>query len=199
LDLNDSDGDLVGYARVSTQDQDPQLQINALIETGVNKKLIFQEKESGAREDRPELLRCLGLMEEGDTLVVWKLDRLGRNTKHLIEIIQQLEARKINFRSLTESIDTGSAIGRLFFNVIAALAEFERDCTLERTSAGLKAARAKGHLGGRKRLTADNPKVKMAKKLFEDPEMTPAQICDIMNIARPTLYKYLKVSNEERT
>jgi DNA invertase Pin-like site-specific DNA recombinase len=192
-----SKGDLVGYARVSTRDQDPEYQINELIEAGVNKKLIFQEKESGAREDRPELLRCMKLLEEGDTLVVWKLDRLGRNTKHLIEIIQELEKKKVNFKSLTESIDTSSAIGRLFFNIIAALAEFERDCTLERTSAGLKAARAKGRLGGRKPLTADHPKVKMAKKLFAEPDMTPTQICEIMSIAKPTLYKYLKVVNEQ--
>jgi DNA invertase Pin-like site-specific DNA recombinase len=185
-------GDLVGYARVSTSDQDLSLQIDALVDAGVNKKLIFQEHESGAKEDRTELLRCLNLLEKGDTLVVWKLDRLGRNLKHLIELIQQLDAKGVEFKSLTESIDTNSAIGRLFFQVMGALAEFERACTLERTSAGLKAAKAKGHLGGRKRISPDHPKVKMAKKLFGDPEMSPAQICDVMNIARPTLYN-LKV------
>jgi DNA invertase Pin-like site-specific DNA recombinase len=138
---------LIGYARVSTQDQNPQLQLDALKAAGCGR--VFVERASGAQRDRPELRAALGYMRSGDTLVVWKLDRLARSLKQLIETIEALDADKIGFRSLTEAIDTTTAGGRLVFQIFGALAEFERQVIRERTMAGLDAARARGRKGGR--------------------------------------------------
>src|SRR3712207_6574399 len=139
---------LVGYARVSTQDQSPELQLDALRQAGCEK--IFTEKASGAQRDRPELKAALGFMRQsaGDVLVVWKLDRLARSLKQLIETVEDLERRGIGFRSLTEQIDTTSPGGRLVFHIFATMAEFERSIIRERTCAGLDAARARGRKGG---------------------------------------------------
>src|ERR1700712_5430967 len=143
---------LVGYARVSTLDQKPELQVDALKNAGCRK--LFVEHASGAKEDRPQLIAALDYMREGDTLVVWKLDRLAPSMKQLIETVDQLKARGIGFRSPTEAIDTTTAAGELFFHIFGALAQFERSIIRERTNAGLKAALARGRKGGRK------PKVK---------------------------------------
>ena len=137
----------IGYARVSTQDQTPQLQLDALKVAGCERS--FVEKASGAQRDRPELQAALGYMRSGDTLVVWKLDRLARSLKQLIETVESLENKKIGFRSLTENIDTTTPGGRLTFHLFAALAEFERSIIKERTMAGLAAARSRGRKGGR--------------------------------------------------
>ena len=137
----------IGYARVSTQDQNPELQLDALRQEGCEK--IFTEKLSGARRDRPELKAALEYMRSDDTLVVWKLDRLARSLKQLIETVEDLEERGIGFSSLTEAIDTTTPSGKLVFHIFAALAEFERSIIRERTMAGLNAARERGRLGGR--------------------------------------------------
>ena len=139
---------LIGYARVSTRDQTPALQIDALQAAGCKK--LFEETASGAQGDRPQLTAALDYLRDGDTLVVWKLDRLGRSMRHLVVLVEELRERGINFRSLTDSIDTSTPMGRFFFHVMGALAEMERELIVERTRAGLAAARAKGRIGGRR-------------------------------------------------
>jgi DNA invertase Pin-like site-specific DNA recombinase len=139
---------LIGYVRVSTNDQNTALQRNALESAGCEQ--IFEDKISGKTADRPGLKKLLRALSEGDTLVVWKLDRLGRSMRNLVSLIEDLRQRGINFRSLTDSIDTSSAMGRFFFHVMGALAEMERELIVERTRAGLAAARAEGRIGGRR-------------------------------------------------
>lgn len=180
---------LVGYARVSTEDQNLDMQVDALRAHGCQK--IFTEKKSGAKEDREELRKALEYMREGDTLVVWKLDRLGRSLKHLIEVVNHLNERGIGFKSLQEGMDTTSAGGKLIFHIFAALAEFEREIIRERTRAGLEAARARGRKGGRKRIMTD-AKIKMAKAMMQDKSLSINQICEELNISRATLYRYVK-------
>ena len=154
---------LIGYARVSTQDQNLDLQTEALTKAGCAR--IFDDKISGNRADRPGLSKALEIARAGDTVVVWKLDRLGRSVKQLVNLIGELHAREIQFKSLTDSIDTGTPAGRFFFHVMASLAEMERELTIERTRAGLVAARARGRQGGRKRLMTPS-KVEAARKLL---------------------------------
>lgn len=179
---------LVGYARVSTQDQDPALQHDALTQIGCNK--VYTEKASGAQRDRPQLIAAIEFMRAGDTLVVWKLDRLARSVKQLIETVEDLEQRGIGFRSLTESIDTTTPGGKLIFHVFAALAEFERSIIRERTHAGLAAAKARGRTGGRpSALSADD--LAAAKALLRDPEITVAQVARRVGVSPSTLYRYL--------
>jgi DNA invertase Pin-like site-specific DNA recombinase len=179
---------LVGYARVSTQDQNPALQRDALEAAGCDK--IFEEKASGAQRDRPQLMAALDYMREGDALIVWKLDRLARSLKQLIETVELLEERRIGFRSLTEAIDTTTSGGKLVFHIFAALAEFERGIIRERTTAGLAAARARGRVGGRPpALTASD--LTQAKALLADPEITVKQIAARMGVSVSTLYKHL--------
>mgnify|MGYP000995688096 FL=1 len=156
---------LVGYARVSTQDQNLDLQKDELIKAGCEK--IFYDVASGSKSERTGLNDAIGYVREGDILVVWKLDRLGRSLKHLIEIVGELEKGKIGFKSLRENIDTTSPGGRLIFHVFGALAEFEREIIRERTNAGLSAARARGKKGGRPK-AMDDKKVLMARSLFND-------------------------------
>ena len=144
---------LVGYARVSTLDQNPQLQIDALKQAGCER--LYVEKASGAHHDRPELKAALAYMRPGDTLVVWRLDRLGRSLKHLIEMMAELEGQGIGFQSVTEAIDTTTPGGKLVFHIFGALAEFERNLIRERTHAGLEAARARGRRGGRRKKLND--------------------------------------------
>ncbi|HFK7268207.1 recombinase family protein [Enterobacter bugandensis] len=138
----------VGYVRVSTNDQNTALQRNALQCAGC--ELIFEDKISGKTSERPGLKKALRTLSEGDTLVVWKLDRLGRSMRHLVTLIEELRSRDVNFRSLTDSIDTSTAMGRFFFHVMGALAEMERELIVERTRAGLAAARKQGRVGGRR-------------------------------------------------
>jgi DNA invertase Pin-like site-specific DNA recombinase len=180
---------LIGYARVSTQDQTLNLQKDALEKIGCNK--IFTDTASGAKAERKGLDEALEYVREGDTLVVWRLDRLGRSLKHLIETISQLDTRKIGFKSLTENIDTTTSGGKLIFHIFGALAEFERNLIRERTNAGLQAARARGRKGGRpKSLTGK--KTAMAQALYNDKNNTIDEICNTLNISRATLYRYIK-------
>jgi len=156
-------GRLLGYARVSTDDQDLSLQIDALEKHGIAKWLIFEDKLSGAKCDRPGLSKCLDALQSGDVLVVWRLDRLGRSMRHLITLVEDLRGRGVGFRSLNEgAIDTTSASGELIFNLFSALAQFERRLIQERTKAGIAAARARGRKGGRPPMQPNEPKVVLA-------------------------------------
>ena len=183
---------LVGYARVSTQDQTLNLQKDALEKLGCNK--IFTDTASGAKAERIGLEEALEYVREGDTLVVWRLDRLGRSLKHLIETITELNNRKIGFKSIQENIDTTTSSGKLFFHIFGALAEFERDIIRERTQAGLQAARARGRKGGRPKAKALNTpkKITLAQSLYNDKNNTVDEICKTLNISRATLYRYIK-------
>jgi DNA invertase Pin-like site-specific DNA recombinase len=184
---------LIGYARVSTQDQTLHLQRDALRKIGCDK--IFTDTASGAATERQGLAEALDYVREGDTLVVWKLDRLGRSLKHLIETITHLNNRNIGFKSITENIDTTTSGGKLIFHIFGALAEFERDIIRERTNAGLQAARARGRFGGRpKAKTLNTPKkVALAQSLYDDKTNTIDEICHTLNISRATLYRYVNV------
>lgn len=179
---------LIGYARVSTQDQNPTLQHDSLTQAGCEK--IFTEKASGAQRERPQLLAALEYLRAGDTLVVWKLDRLARSLRQLIETVELLEKRGIGFRSLTENIDTTSPGGKLIFHIFAALAEFERDLIRERTTAGLAAARARGKVGGRPpSLTASD--LTAAKALLRDPSITVEEAARRVGVTASTLHRHL--------
>jgi DNA invertase Pin-like site-specific DNA recombinase len=184
---------LVGYARVSTQDQTLHLQRDALEKIGCNK--IFTDTASGAKAERIGLEEALEYVREGDTLVVWRLDRLGRSLKHLIETITKLNNRKIGFKSIQESIDTTTSGGKLVFHIFGALAEFERDIIKERTQAGLQAVRARGRKGGRPKAKALNTpkKITLAQSLYNDKNNTIDEICKTLNISRATLYRYIKI------
>lgn len=179
----------IGYARVSTQEQNLDLQQDALKQAGCVK--IITDEASGSIADRPGLMKLKDTLREGDTLVVWRLDRLGRSLKHLIEFIYHLENKGIGFKSLHETIDTTTSSGKLVFHIFGALAEFERNLIKERSMAGLTAARTRGRLGGRpKRLNTD--KRKLVVEMYRDRKRTVKEICQIVGISKPTLYKYLK-------
>lgn len=178
---------LIGYARVSTQDQRPELQRDALEAAGCER--LFEEKASGASRERPELQAALAFMREGDTLVVWKLDRLARSVKQLIETVEDVEARGMGLRSLTETIDTTTSGGKLIFHIFAALAQFERSIIRERTTAGLVAARERGRVGGRPRSLNEADMV-AAKRLLGDPAITTKDVAKRLGISISTLYKH---------
>ena len=179
---------LIGYARISTQDQTLNLQKDALEKIGCNK--IFTDTASGSLVERKGLDEALEFVREGDMLVVWRLDRLGRSLKHLIETITSLSNRNIGFKSITENIDTTTSGGKLIFHIFGALAEFERDIIRERTQAGLQAARARGRFGGRPK--ALNPKkLSMAQALYNDKSNSISDICKALGISRATLYRYI--------
>ena len=182
-------GHAFGYARVSTGDQDARLQHDALAAAGCYK--VFTDTASGALASRPELGKLLDQLRPGDTLVVWRLDRLGRSIRHLIDQLTELQDRGIEFRSLQENIDTGSSGGRLVFHIFASLAEFERDLISERTHAGLAAARARGRVGGRPPLLSGD-KLRTARKLYEQQDMTVAQIGEVLGVSRTTVYRALQ-------
>jgi DNA invertase Pin-like site-specific DNA recombinase len=179
---------LVGYARVSTHDQATDLQRGALLSAGCER--IFDETASGAQRDRPELMSAINFMRAGDALIVWKLDRLARSLKQLIETVEGLEERGIGFRSLTENIDTTSAGGRLIFHIFAALAEFERGLIRERTIAGLASARTAGRIGGRPKVMSDKD-LNAAKALLADPTISMAEASQRLHVSTATLYRYL--------
>jgi DNA invertase Pin-like site-specific DNA recombinase len=179
---------LVGYARISTTDQTLALQQDALTKAGCTK--VFTDVVSGTKAERRGLDEALDFLRPGDTLVVWRLDRLGRSLAHLIDTIKLLDSRGIGFRSLTEQIDTTTSGGKLIFHVFGALAEFERDLIRERTQAGLAAARARGRHGGPPRLLSDR-QVAMARKLYADKTNTIADICKTLRCSRATLYRAL--------
>ena len=181
---------LIGYARVSTADQDLQLQLDALKEAGCDQ--IFEDKASGARTKRPGLDACVAALKSGDTLIVWRLDRLGRSMPHLVSLVEELLGKGIGFRSLLDgAIDTTTASGELMFHIFSSLAQFERRLVQERTQAGLAAARARGRLGGRRPIRADDPRVVTAKRLHQDRGLSINQICKTLGISRPTFYRYL--------
>src|SRR5512134_1344116 len=181
---------LVGYARVSTTDQTLALQQDALTKAGCVR--IFTDTASGSRTDRTGLDQALGFLRDGeDTLVVWRLDRLGRSLRHLIDTIGALQERGIGFKSLQEQIDTTTSGGKLVFHVFGALAEFERDLIRERTQAGLTAARARGRASGRRR-ALDARKAQIARELYANKANSIADICRTLRISRATLYRYVK-------
>ena len=178
----------IGYARVSTLDQNLALQQDALKEAGCGK--IYIEQMSGAVTDRPALFEALDYARSGDTLIVWKLDRLARSMKQLIETVEKLRLQGIGFRSLTEAIDTTTAQGVLVFHMFSALAEFERQLIRERTRAGLKAAKRMGRIGGRPaKLTEDD--LDAARTLLANPDITVADVADRLGVSPATLYRYL--------
>ena len=185
---------LLGYARVSTDDQDWSLQVDALQQHGIPKTAIFMDKVSGAQTERPWLTKCLESLTSGDILVVWRLDRLGRSMRHLITLVEDLRSKGIGFRSLNEgAIDTTCASGELIFNIFSALAQFERRLIQERTKAGLAAARARGRHGGRPRVTAAEAKVVLAKKLNADKTLDIDDVCKTLRISRSTFYRYVRL------
>ncbi len=179
---------LIGYARVSTQDQQLQLQTDALSQAGCEK--IHTDQISGASRDRPGLSLALETLRSGDTLVVCKLDRLGRSLPHLVEVVNDLRDRGVGFRSLRESIDTTTGTGKLVFHLFASLAEFERDLVRERTLAGLAAARARGRKGGRPRVLTDK-QVALARSMSEDKRNSIKDICATLGIGKSTYYRHL--------
>jgi DNA invertase Pin-like site-specific DNA recombinase len=178
---------LIGYARVSTDDQNLALQLEALESAKCER--IFKDKMSGARKDRKGLEDALSHLRAGDTLVVWKLDRLGRTVKQLVDLVADLEARNINFRSITDGIDTSTSAGRFFFHVMASLAQMERELSIERTKAGLAAARKLRRVGGRKRVMTES-KVRSARKLLAN-GLPPKDVARDLGVSIATLYRWL--------
>lgn len=182
----------IGYARVSTDDQVLDLQLDALKRAGCD--TVYQEKMSGKSANRPELEHCLKALRQGDTLVVWRLDRLGRSLQDLVRIVTELEGRGVAFESLSERIDTGSASGKLQFHVFAAMAEFERNLIRERTNAGLSAARARGRVGGRPAKLTEK-QIREIKLLLADPGAVVTDIAKRYGVSRTTLYTKVGVVN----
>jgi len=182
---------LIGYARVSTQDQTLDLQTDALKQAGCER--LFTDTLSGAKAERPGLQEAMHHLRAGDTLVVWRLDRLGRTLKQLIATITDLSEQDIGFKSLQENIDTTTSGGKLIFHIFGALAEFEREIIRERTNAGLQAARARGRFGGRPKMQSLDPKkMALAKQLHDDHSRSVQEICEMLKISKSTLYRYLK-------
>ncbi|MCL9684199.1 recombinase family protein [Legionella maioricensis] len=185
---------LIGYARVSTDDQNLNLQHDALKNAGCER--IFDDQVTGSKIQRPGLEAALEFAREGDAFVVWRLDRLSRSLKDLIEMVALLDSKKIGLRSLHESIDTSSSSGKLIFHIFGALAEFERNLIRERTHAGLAAARARGKKGGRpKKLSAD--KTQLAIQLYESKTYSITKICELIGVSKPTLYKYITAAGTQ--
>jgi DNA invertase Pin-like site-specific DNA recombinase len=185
----------IGYARVSTRDQNLTLQLDALHQAGC--ETIFQEQASGATKTRPELDRLLASLRTGDTVYIYKLDRLGRSLKHLLDMVAELEFRGVGLVSLTDAINTTSAQGRLVFNLFASLAEFERELIRERTHAGLAAARARGRVGGRQRGLSEQAErtAIIAETLYREQQLGVNEIAQRLRISKVTLYKYLRHRN----
>jgi DNA invertase Pin-like site-specific DNA recombinase len=182
----------IGYARVSTRDQNLELQLDALTKAGC--ETIFQEKASGATSARPELDRLLASLRPDDTVYIYKLDRLGRSLKHLLDMVAELEFRGVGLVSLTDAINTTSAQGRLVFNLFASLAEFERELIRERTHAGLASARARGRVGGRRRGLSEEAErtAIVAETLYREQQLGVNEIAQHLRISKVTLYKYLR-------
>lgn len=179
----------IGYARVSTLEQNLSLQIDALEKAGCER--VFQDQVSGSKSQRPGLDEALSHLRSGDTLVVWRLDRLGRSLSHLIELVNELEQKGVGFQSLQETIDTTTSGGKLIFHMFGALAEFERNLIRERTQAGLKAARARGRVGGRPKVL-DKKKQAWLYRLYDEKKHSIQEICELLGISKSTLYTYLR-------
>ena len=184
----------IGYIRTSKKDQNPELQRRDLLAAGCEK--IFEEQISSRKADRPELRAAIEFCREGDEFVVWKLDRFGRSLQELIELVGVLKERDIEFVCLRESIDTTTAGGRLVYHMFGAVAEFERDLILERTMAGLEAAKARGRHGGRPR-ALDEGKAKLAQRLKNEGEHSVEEICSMLGVGRSTLYRYLSENGND--
>lgn len=182
---------LIGYARISSNDQNLDLQIDALKAAGCSK--IFSDKVSGTKKSRPGLDAILSHLRKGDSFIIWKLDRLGRSVKGLIDLVSELGAKEIHFRSLTDGIDTTTPAGRFFFHVMASLAQMERELLIERTKAGLAAAKKRGRVGGRKRVMTSS-KLEAAKKLLAE-GMPPKEIAQNLGVSVPTLYRWCPASD----
>ena len=189
---------LLGYARVSTNEQNLDLQRDALLKAGVAPKDIYTDKVTGVKSERPGLQAALTHLREGDTFIVWRLDRLGRSLKHLIETVTALKAQGVIFKSLTENIDTSTATGNLVFQIFGALAEFERNLITERTVAGLDAARIRGRKGGRPRRNPDSGRIAFAKRLYRDNTLSIPDILKTLNVSKATLYRWLDLSRGNR-
>ncbi len=180
---------LIGYARVSTEDQKLDMQVDALLKAGCDPEFIYKEHASGANAQRPQLGLLFKTLRKGDTLVVYKLDRLGRSTKHLYQMMDHLEKHEIGFMSLTESVDTTTPMGKMVFAIFAAMAQLERDLISERTKAGLAAARARGRKGGRKPKLTKEKALEAAKLLEDNPRLIHEQVARMFGVARATLYR----------
>ena len=185
----------IGYARVSTQEQELSLQLDALKEAGCDK--VYQEKFSGSQKERPQLNELLDFLREHDTIVVWRLDRLGRSLRDLLGLVAQIQKKGASLVSLNDAIDTTTPQGTLVFHIFAALAEFERQLIRDRTKAGLQSARARGRHGGRPRgLSQDAENTAAAvEALYKENKLSTTEICNKLNISRGTLYKYLRHRN----
>ena len=186
-------GHKIGYARVSTRDQNLDLQTAALNKAGCTR--IFEETMSGAKRERPQLGSALDYLRAGDTLVVWKLDRLGRSVKDLVELVGELATRGVHFQSVTDNIDTSTPAGRFFFHVMASLAQMERELLIERTRAGLEAAKVQGRVGGRKRAMTES-KLESAKKLLAA-GAAPRDVAADLGVSLPTLYRWIPASERD--
>lgn len=186
----------IGYARVSTLEQNLNLQVDALKKAGCEK--IITDEVSGSIADRPGLIKLKEILRKGDTLVVWRLDRLGRTLKHLIEWVNELDEQGIGFSSLQETIDTTSSSGKLIFHIFGALSEFEHNLIRERTRAGIEAARSRGKKGGRPRKISKD-KRQLAIDLYLGKKHSIAQICEIVEISKPTLYSYVREFKNEKS
>src|SRR5215212_51636 len=184
---------LIGYARVSTDEQNLDLQLSALKQAGCEQ--TYTDKISGTKANRPGLIEALSHLREGDTLVVWRLDRLGRSLRHLIDTVTDLQERGIEFKSITEAIDTRTSGGKLVFHIFGALAEFEREIIRERTKAGLSAARARGKTGGRPKALTDK-QVAILRQLAADRNNSVQEICKTLGISRRTFYRYVNAGQE---
>lgn len=184
-----ADYTFIGYARVSTDDQKFEMQMDALKRAGCKEMHIFREKVSGAKSDRPQLRQCLQTLRKGDSLVVYKLDRLGRNLKELLRIVEWLEENGIGFQSVTENIDTTTPSGKFFFHIFGAVAQFERDIISERTRAGLAAARKRGRRGGRKPKLSESKAKQSMELLNHNPSLTHQDVATMLGVSRPTLYR----------
>lgn len=180
-----------GYARVSTAEQNPDHQVDALKRAGVDPRNIYLDRASGAKASRPELDHMLSLLREGDTIVITRLNRLGRSLRHLVNLGDDLRERGVNLRVLEQGIDTTTAEGRMMFGLLSVLAEFDREMIVANTKDGLAAARARGRVGGRPRKMTDQ-QVKVAQQLYDDRELTVSQIAEMFGVARGTLYGYLQ-------
>ena len=190
-------GRIIGYARVSTPEQDLSLQLDALRQAGCAEEEIFLDVAAGTYTTRPGLEACLQALTMGDTLVVWRLDRLGRSMLHWVTVSAELGRRQVGFRSLCDgALDTTTATGELVFHMFSALAQFERRLIQERTRAGRAAARARGKHGGRQALRADAPQVRMAYTLSRDSKLTVPEICQHLHIARATFYRYVALARQ---